>query len=38
MPVYIKGLGKVGEEVKIILDVEKLLFGENLEKLSYSAK
>lgn len=33
---YIQGLGKVGEEVKIILNVNKLLFGEELEKLSQS--
>ena len=27
---YIRGLGKVGEEVKIILDANKLLFGDEL--------
>jgi purine-binding chemotaxis protein CheW len=30
---YIKGLGKVGEAVKIILDVEKLLYGDDLNKI-----
>jgi len=30
---YIKGLGKVGEEVKILLDVEKLLRKEDVEAL-----
>ncbi len=29
---YLRGLGKVGEEVKIILDVEKLLYREDLNK------
>ncbi len=31
---YIKGLGKVDDEVKILLDVEKLLFEEELEQLA----
>ena len=31
---YIQGLGKVGETVKIILDVDKLLFDEEIEKLN----
>ena len=31
---YIKGLGKVGEEVKILLDTNKLLFGDEVEQLS----
>ena len=29
---FLRGLGKVGKEVKILLDVEKLLFGEELEQ------
>lgn len=33
---YILGLGKVGEEVKILLDVDKLLFDNELESLSSS--
>jgi len=33
---YIKGMGKVGEEVKILLDVDKLLFDEELEQISVS--
>jgi purine-binding chemotaxis protein CheW len=33
---YIQGLGKVGDDVKIILDVNKLLFEEELEKLTGS--
>ena len=37
---YIMGLGKVGEEVKILLDVSKLFFEEQLEEIeqSYSAQ
>ncbi|MGA1867353.1 MAG: chemotaxis protein CheW [bacterium] len=31
---YIKGMGKVGEEVKILLDVNKLLFEDELEQIS----
>lgn len=31
---YISGLGKVGDEVKILLDVDKLLFERELEALS----
>lgn len=30
---YIKGMGKIGEEVKILLDGDKLLFEEELESL-----
>ena len=33
---YIKGLGKVGEEVKILLDTHKLLFGEEVEQITES--
>jgi len=35
---YIKGLGKVGEEVKIILDVEKLLYGGDFDKIKKATK
>ncbi len=31
---YIQGLGKVGEDVKIILDVQKLLYEEKFETIS----
>jgi len=31
---YIKGLGKVGESVKILLEVNKLLFDEEVEQLA----
>jgi purine-binding chemotaxis protein CheW len=31
---YIKGMGRVGDEVKILLDVNRLLFDEELEALS----
>jgi purine-binding chemotaxis protein CheW len=31
---YIQGMGKLENEVKIILDVQKLLFDEELQKLS----
>ncbi|MDY6851236.1 MAG: chemotaxis protein CheW [Thermodesulfobacteriota bacterium] len=31
---FIQGLGKVGEEVKILLDVNKLLFEEELEQIA----
>ena len=31
---YILGLGKVGDEVKILLDVDKLLFESELNELS----
>ena len=31
---YIKGMGKVGEQVKILLDVSKLLFDEELSALA----
>ncbi|MDY6905005.1 MAG: chemotaxis protein CheW [Thermodesulfobacteriota bacterium] len=30
---YIKGLGKLDEEVKILLDLQKLLYDEELEKI-----
>ncbi|MGA1823969.1 MAG: chemotaxis protein CheW [bacterium] len=30
---YIKGMGKVGEEVKILLDVNKFLFEDELEQI-----
>lgn len=30
---YIKGMGKIGDEVKILLDVQRLLFEEELEGL-----
>lgn len=32
---YIKGIGKVGSEVKLILDCEKLLSHDDAERLSY---
>lgn len=35
---YIKGMGKTGEDVKIILDVNKLLFEEELATLSAERK
>ena len=31
---YIKGLGKIGEEVKIVLDIEKLVKKEGIETMS----
>lgn len=31
---YIKGLGKIGDEVKILLDGEKLLYDDELSQLS----
>ena len=31
---YIKGMGKVGEEVKILLDVNKLLFDDEFEQIA----
>ena len=34
---YIAGLGKTGSEVKILLDVEKLLFEEELAQLNLAA-
>lgn len=34
---YIQGLGKVGEQVLILLDVEKLLFEDELRLISESA-
>ena len=33
---YIKGVGKVGEEVKILLDTHKLLFGDEIEQITES--
>lgn len=30
---YLKGLGKIGEEVKILLNADKLLYEEELEKI-----
>lgn len=30
---YIQGMGKIGEEVKILLDVQKLLFDEEMQRL-----
>lgn len=30
---YIQGLGKIGEEVKILLDVDRLLYAEELESI-----
>jgi purine-binding chemotaxis protein CheW len=30
---YLKGMGKIGDEVKILLNVDKLLFDEELEQL-----
>lgn len=35
---YIKGLGKVGEDVKIILEINRFLFDEELEMLTKVAK
>jgi purine-binding chemotaxis protein CheW len=35
---FIQGLGKVGETVKILLDVNKLLFTEELEMVGASAE
>jgi purine-binding chemotaxis protein CheW len=33
---YLKGMGKMGDEVKILLDVEKLLYDEELEQITAS--
>ncbi|HAR63006.1 MAG TPA: chemotaxis protein CheW [Candidatus Margulisbacteria bacterium] len=33
---YIKGMGKIGEEVKIILDIQKLLFEQETKLLAES--
>jgi purine-binding chemotaxis protein CheW len=30
---YIQGIGRVGDQVKILLDVDKLLFEEEIELL-----
>jgi len=30
---FVKGIGKIGDEVKILLDLDKLLFEEELEKI-----
>ena len=35
---YIKGLGKFGDSVKIMLDTQKLLFDEELEQVDGTAK
>ncbi len=35
---YIQGLGKVDESVKIILDIDNLLYAEELNTISQSAK
>ena len=34
---FISGLGKVGEEVKILLDIQTLLFEEELEQITEEA-
>lgn len=34
---YIQGLGKVGEQVKILLDVQKLLMSDDLEQITNQA-
>lgn len=31
---YLKGIGKVGDEVKILLDAEKIIFKEDLNKIA----
>jgi purine-binding chemotaxis protein CheW len=31
---YLQGLGKVGESVKILLDIQKLLFDEEIERIA----
>ncbi len=33
---YIQGMGKIGEEVKILLDVNRLLYDEELQQISAS--
>ncbi len=35
---YIQGMGKIGEEVKILLDVRKLLGDEELKEISVAAE
>lgn len=35
---YIKGIGKIGDEVQILLDVNRLLYDEELEKISVLAE
>ena len=35
---YIQGMGKIGEEVKILLDVDKLLYEDELESISQAAQ
>lgn len=35
---YIQGMGKVGEQVKILLDISRLLFDEELEQLDAVAQ
>lgn len=32
---YIKGIGKIGEEVKLLIDCDKLLSQEEVEEISY---
>lgn len=34
---YIQGMGKIGEEVKILLDVDRLLYEDELESISQAA-
>lgn len=31
---YIKGMGKIGDKVKILLDIEKILYEDELEQIS----
>ncbi len=31
---FIRGIGKIGQDIKIILDVDKLLFAEDIEKIT----
>ena len=35
---YIQGMGKIGEEVKILLDVDRLLYEDELESISQAAQ
>jgi len=35
---YIQGIGKIGKEVKILLDINKILYEEELETLSEAAQ
>jgi purine-binding chemotaxis protein CheW len=34
---YLSGIGRVGEEVKILLDVERLITGEEIEQIAAGA-